>query len=115
MSVDIAKYTAEMLTQTALVQASITTVGTLDRASPKALEVVYAAVQNALAPFDAAIAEYEAEIETTSFGGVIIGRHPVQCAAKLIEQATDVIEEERVRQARSFVSRIGNNVNNSPG
>lgn len=115
MSVDLNTYTAQMITQMALVQGSITTVGTLENATPKALEIVYAAVANALVPFNQAIAAYEADIDTTTVGGVVTGVAPLSVAATLLTQTDDVEQEAVLIVTRAYLARVGANINNATG
>lgn len=115
MSVDFNDYTAQMITQMALVQASITTIGNLDEVNLTTLQIVYAALQNLQAPFDAAIAAVELDIDQTSVGSVVLGLPPPMMVNLLLNQATDVEQEARLVVGRAYVSRIGVNVSNSPG
>ena len=115
MSVDFNGLAAKMLTQMALVNASISTVGTLQEATPITLRTVYAAVQNALAPFDSAIAAYDADIITTSVGGVILGTAAPTLASILLTQSTDVGQQSLAVIGRAYVARAAVNVLNSPG
>lgn len=115
MSVDINTYTEQMLTQMALVQGAISTVGVLDSATQPALDVVYEAVADALAPFNAAIAAYEADIDTTSVGGVVSGIAPPTMSDELLVQADDVTKEADLIVARAYLSRIGASVKSAPG
>jgi hypothetical protein len=115
MAVDYAAYQAEMLTKMALVNASISTVGRLDGTSPVVLATVYKAVQNALAPFNAAIAAFDADIDQDSVGGVVAGLPGPTLAAALLNQAFDVSQEAVTVTARAYVSRVGVNIANATG
>ena len=115
MSVNYSNYAAQILTQMALVNASISTVGKLQEATPITLKPVYAAVQNALVPFQAAIAAYDGDIDNTSVGGVVAGVPAPQLAIALLNQAQDLAQQSALVIAAAYVSRVGINVNNSPG
>jgi NAD-dependent oxidoreductase involved in siderophore biosynthesis len=115
MAVNQAAIAAQLITQLALVNGSISTVGALQEDSPIVLQTVYNAVQNALAPFLAAIAAYDADIDTTSVGSVVTGGAGPQLAAALLNQAADVAQQARLLVAQAYVSRVGVNVLNAPG
>lgn len=115
MAVNQAAIAAQLITQLALVNGSISTVGTMQEDSPVVLQTVYNAVQNALAPFLAAIATYDADIDTTTVGSVVTGGAPPQMAIALLNQAADVAQQARLLVAQAYVSRVGVNVLNAPG
>lgn len=115
MAVNQAAIAAQLITQMALVKGSISTVGTMQEDSPIVLKTVYNAVQNALVPFLAAIATYDADIDTTSVGGVVAGVAAPQLATALLNQAADVAQQARLLVAQAYVSRVGVNVLNAPG
>jgi hypothetical protein len=115
MTVNGNLYAAQMITQMALVQGSISTVGDLESATPVVLQTIYAAVKNAVAPFNAAIKAYDADIDVTSVGGVVVGFPPPLMAAQLLGQTTDVEAQGRLIVGRAYVNRIGININNAPG
>jgi hypothetical protein len=116
MAVNYQAYAAQMLTQIALLNGSISTVGgSLQEATPVVLKTVYTAVQNALVPFQNAIAAFDADIDTTSVGGVIVGLAPPQMSVALLNQALDLEQQARLVVAEAYVARAGVNVNNSPG
>lgn len=115
MAVNYQSYAAQMATQLALLRGTITTVGSLQQSTPVVLKTVYAAVQNALAPFQNAIAAYDTDIDTTTFGGVVAGAPAPVSAAALLNQALDVEQQARLIVAQAYVARAGVNINNSPG
>lgn len=115
MSVDQTATAAQLTAAIAAVNASISTVGTLQNDSPVVLATVYAAVQSALVPFDNAIAAYDADIDTTTVAGVVAGIPVPQMISTLLVQAGDVAQQAILVVARSFVSRVGINVANAPG
>jgi len=115
MSVDFNDYVAQITTQMALVNGSISVVGDLQDATPVVLATIYAAVLNALAPFEAAIAATDADIITTSVGGVVSGQPSPFLSATLLEQTLDVEQQARLIIAASYVTRVGANVFSSPG
>lgn len=115
MAVNYQSYAAQMITQLALLRGTITTVGSLQQATPVVLKAVYTAVQNTLAPFQQAIAAYDADIDTTTFGGVAAGVAAPISAAALLNQALDVEQQARLVVAQAYVARAGVNINNTPG
>jgi hypothetical protein len=115
MAVNYQQYAAEMITQMDLVNASISTAGSLDNASPTVLAVVYDAVQNALVPFQSAITAFDADIDTTSVGSVVAGDAAPQLTAALLNQAFDVAQQAVLVVAEAYVTRVGVNIQDSPG
>lgn len=115
MSVNINDFTAQMLTQMALVQGAISTVGDLDKANILTLNVVYAAVKNLVAPFDNAIAAYDADIDIASVGGVVVGIGPPIMAQNLLVQADDLEKQGLLVVGRAYAVRTSANIANAPG
>lgn len=115
MAVNQASVGAQMTAQIAAVNAVISTIGTLENSPPVILQTLYAAVQNARAPFDAAIAALDADIDITSVGSVVTGLPPPQLAAALLNQTSDVMQEWQVIIAEAYLTRVGVNAFNAPG
>lgn len=115
MTVAQASFASQMTAQIAAVNAVISTIGTLENNPPSILATLYTAVQNARAPFDAAIAAFDADIDMTSVGGVVPGLPAPQLAAALLNQASDVMQEWLVIIAEAYLVRVGANAANAPG
>lgn len=115
MAVNQAATAAQLTAAVAAVNAAIAAVGVLQDASPEALGGVYTAVQSAVAAFEGAVAAYDADIDTTSLGGVVPGSPVPLMVASLLEQAGDVTQQAVLVVAAAYVSRVGVNVLNAPG
>jgi hypothetical protein len=97
------------------VNAAITTVGTLETASPVVLNTVYQAVQNARAPFDSALAALDSSIDMVNIGSVAAGVLGHVSAPLLLAQQQAVEQEAIILVAEAYLVRVGANVFNSPG
>jgi hypothetical protein len=98
-----------------VVNTAIPTIGTLQESPPSTIKTVYNAVQNALAPFNAAIASYDADIDTSSVGGVVATLLPLQMVTALKNQVLDVGNQAITIIAQSYVTRVASNLYNFPG
>jgi hypothetical protein len=115
MAVDQVSIAADLTAKIVAVNAAISAVGSLEIAPPQVLKTVYAPVQDALASFESAISAYDADIDTSSVGGVVAGLPAPQLAAALLNQALDVAQQGRLVIAMAFTARVGVNVLNAPG
>jgi hypothetical protein len=116
MAVNQISFASQMTAAIAAVNAAISAVGApLENSPPSVLNTVYAAVQNARVPFDNAIAAFDADIDTTSVGSVVIGLPAPQLAAALLNQASDLMQEWQVIVAEAYLVRVGANAANAPG
>lgn len=115
MAVAQQAYGAQMTAAIAAVNAVIATVGTMQYDSPTVLNTVYVAIQNNRAPFDQAFLAFEADIDQTSVGGVIVGQPPQLMIDELVNQASDLDQEYKVIIAEAYLLRAGQNVLLAPG
>lgn len=114
MSYNANAQAAQLIIKLALVQNTITTIGTLEGQSPAVLNTVYVAVTNALAPVNAAISGYEADIDTTTFAGVG-SQDAVTMAKTMLSQMQDVTQESALLYMRAYLTRSAFNVKNYVG
>lgn len=115
MAVNQSSFGTEMTSQIAAVNQVISTIGTLANSPPVIMLTLYAAVQNARAPFDAAIAAFDADIDTTSVGSVVAGMPAPQLAAALLNQTSDLMQQWQLIVAEAYLTRVGANAYNAPG
>jgi hypothetical protein len=95
---------------------SISTVGTLQTASPLILSTKLSPpVNTVLADLNAAIAELDTEIITDSVAGMVAGNAAPDLWPILVTQAYDSRQMANLLTARAYAGRVQVNVENSPG
>ena len=108
-------YGLQMTQALANVNAVIATVGTMQYDSPVVLNTVYQAIQNNRWPYDQAFVAFEADIDQTSVGSVVVGQPAELMAQSLMNQASDLDQEYKVIIALAYLLRAGQNVLLAPG
>jgi hypothetical protein len=115
MAVNQAVLAAAMTVAIGNVNNTISTIGALETAPTVVMQTLYLAAGNALAPFNAAIAAFEADIDQTTFGGATPGVPGLQVAYNLLTQASDLTQEWQTIVAQAYLIRVATNAYNAPG
>lgn len=115
MATDTVQIAADATAAIVVVNAAISTVGTLQGAGIKVLATVAAAVESALVPFDKGIASLDAGIDLVTVGGVAAGMIGPELADALNAQAAEMSQLATLVKARAYLARAGVNVEEAPG
>lgn len=97
------------------VQAAVTAAGRLQSASIATAAPVAAAAANALPVVAAAIAAVDADIDTTTVGGVVAGLPAPVMVQSLLRAASDVQQLATLVYTQAYLSRLATNVAQAPG
>jgi hypothetical protein len=115
MTVNQTSFATQMTAAISAVNAVISTVGSLENDSPIIVQTIFSSVQSNRVPFDKAIAAFDADIDITSVGSVVVGKPAPVLATALLNQASDVMQEWQVIIAEAYLIRVGQNCLNAHG
>lgn len=115
MSVNQDLITAQLATSLAAVQAAIASVPDIQTATPFALAPVVAAVSNEIATLQSAIAQFDADIITTSVAGIIAGQPAPTMWSTLLNQMSDSQQLAALLNALGYLQRLATNLAQATG
>jgi hypothetical protein len=106
---------AAVISAVANLETVIASVGTLQNAPQSTLAPILNAVASALSAIDTQCAAIEATIDETSVGGIHVGTPAPQMILTLVAQTQGATDLSNLHTLRGYVSRIGANIQNTPG
>jgi hypothetical protein len=115
VSVNQAAISAQLAASIAAVTAALASVGTISTATPFALAPVAAAVSNEIATLQAAIAQFDADIVTSSVAGMVAGQPAPTLWPLLLAQAADSQQLAVLLNALGYLQRLATNLAQATG
>jgi hypothetical protein len=115
MAVNQSTISAQLATSLAAVQAAISAVPDLSTATPFALAPVAAAVAAEIATLQNAVAQFDADIVTTSVAGVTAGQPAPTQWAVLLNQVSDSQQIAALLNALGYLQRLATNLAQATG
>jgi hypothetical protein len=115
VAVNQSAISTQLATSLAAVNAALAGAPDLSTATPFALRPVAAAVAAEIAALESAIAEFDADIITTSVAGVLPGNPPPTTWPVLLNQVSDSAQEAALLNALGYLQRLATNLAQATG
>jgi hypothetical protein len=115
MAVNQAAISAQLAISLAAVNAALAAVPDISTATPFALRPVAAAVSAEIAALQSAIAQFDADIITTSVAGVVAGQPAPTIWPVLLKQVSDSMQLATLFNALGYLQRLATNLAQATG
>lgn len=115
MTVNQSTISAQLATSLAAVQAALAAVPDIATATPFALAPVVAAVNSEIAVLQDSIAQFDADIITSSVAGIVPGVPAPTLWPLLLQQVSDSEQIAVLLNALGFLQRLSTNLSEATG